>query len=88
MTTLAKERYPAPAVPRDHNSPQKAASMLRLFRALLVIVPCLLSSVAMSQQPNIVWISCEDISPHLGCYGDPHAITPNLDREGSQKKDN
>ena len=80
MTTLAKERYPAPAVPRDHNSPQKAASMLRLFRALLVIVPCLLSSVAMSQQPNIVWISCEDISPHLGCYGDPHAITPNLDR--------
>lgn len=30
-------------------------------------------------RPNIVWISCEDISPHLGCYGDPHAITPNLD---------
>ena len=36
-------------------------------------------------KPNIVWISCEDISPHLGCYGDPHAITPHLDqlaREG------
>jgi len=31
-------------------------------------------------RPNIVWLSCEDISPHLGCYGDPHAITPNLDR--------
>jgi uncharacterized sulfatase len=31
-------------------------------------------------RPNIVWISAEDISPHLGCYGDPHAITPNLDR--------
>ncbi|TWT65799.1 sulfatase family protein [Crateriforma conspicua] len=31
-------------------------------------------------RPNIVWISCEDISPNLGCYGDPHAITPNLDR--------
>jgi uncharacterized sulfatase len=40
----------------------------------------MLSSVAMSKQPNIVWISCEDISPHLGCYGDPHAITPNLDK--------
>ncbi|MEC7709152.1 MAG: sulfatase-like hydrolase/transferase [Planctomycetota bacterium] len=40
----------------------------------------MLSSVAMSEQPNIVWISCEDISPHLGCYGDPHAITPNLDK--------
>ena len=45
-----------------------------------IIVPCMLSSVAMSKQPNIVWISCEDISPHLGCYGDPHAITPNLDK--------
>ena len=31
-------------------------------------------------RPNIVWLSCEDISPHLGCFGDPHAITPNLDR--------
>ncbi|MBD53706.1 MAG: hypothetical protein CMM05_01315, partial [Rhodopirellula sp.] len=30
-------------------------------------------------RPNILWISCEDISAHLGCYGDPHAITPNLD---------
>lgn len=31
-------------------------------------------------RPNILWLSAEDISPHLGCYGDPHAITPNLDR--------
>lgn len=37
------------------------------------------------QRPNILWISCEDISPHLGCYGDRHVRTPNLDqlaREG------
>jgi N-sulfoglucosamine sulfohydrolase len=31
-------------------------------------------------RPNILWISCEDTSPDLGCYGDPYAITPNLDR--------
>lgn len=37
-----------------------------------------------SRQPNILWISCEDISPQLGCYGDPHAITPNLDRLASE----
>ncbi|MDE0935713.1 MAG: sulfatase-like hydrolase/transferase [Mariniblastus sp.] len=30
--------------------------------------------------PNIIWISCEDISPHLGCYGDKDAITPNIDQ--------
>ena len=33
-----------------------------------------------AERPNIVWLSAEDISPHLGCYGDPHAITPNLDQ--------
>lgn len=31
-------------------------------------------------KPNILWITCEDISPYLGCYGDPHARTPNLDK--------
>jgi len=35
-------------------------------------------------RPNIVWISCEDISPRLGCYGDPNATTPNLDRFAEQ----
>jgi uncharacterized sulfatase len=29
--------------------------------------------------PNILWITCEDISPNLGCYGDAYAVTPNLD---------
>ncbi len=31
-------------------------------------------------RPNILWISCEDISPHLGCYGYGNARTPTLDR--------
>lgn len=38
-------------------------------------------------RPNILWISCEDISPNLGCYGDTYARTPNLDalaREGAR----
>jgi len=30
-------------------------------------------------KPNILWITCEDISPFLGCYGDAEATTPNLD---------
>jgi hypothetical protein len=33
-----------------------------------------------SPRPNIVWISNEDMSPHLGAYGDPLARTPVLDR--------
>jgi uncharacterized sulfatase len=35
-------------------------------------------------RPNILWITCEDTSPYLGCYGDPYAVTPNLDRFASQ----
>jgi len=31
-------------------------------------------------RPNILWLSCEDLSPDLGCYGDTYAHTPNLDR--------
>ena len=35
-------------------------------------------------KPNILWISCEDISPNLGCYGDAYASTPNLDQLAAQ----
>lgn len=35
-------------------------------------------------RPNILWITCEDISPNLGCYGDAYAVTPNLDRLATQ----
>lgn len=38
----------------------------------------------MSTIRNILWISYEDISPRLGCYGDPVAQTPNLDRFASE----
>ncbi len=31
-------------------------------------------------RPNILWISVEDISPDLGCYGDKNAVTPTIDR--------
>ena len=33
-----------------------------------------------ADRPNILWLSAEDISPHLGCYGDANAITPHLDK--------
>ena len=36
------------------------------------------------QRPNILWITNEDMSPHLGSYGDPQARTPNLDRLAAQ----
>ena len=36
-------------------------------------------TVHAADKPNILWISSEDNGPHLGCYGDKYAVTPNLD---------
>ncbi len=32
------------------------------------------------QRPNILWLTSEDNSPFLGCYGDEFATTPNFDK--------
>lgn len=37
-------------------------------------------SVASEKLPNILWLTCEDTGPHLGCYGDTYSQTPNLDK--------
>lgn len=31
-------------------------------------------------RPNILWISCEDMSPDIDCYGESPATTPHLDQ--------
>lgn len=43
-----------------------------------------LSGQQPNKRPNILWISTEDLSPHLGCYDDPVARTPNIDKLASQ----
>lgn len=58
---------------------------LFIIAFLALLAAFLLSPTAdAADRPNILWLSAEDISAHLGCYGDPHAITPNLDRLASQ----
>ncbi len=51
----------------------------RLLVILLTLAAALFNVSSYAGRPNILWISCEDISPHIGCFDDPHAITPNLD---------
>ncbi len=55
--------------------------MPRLIFLFVLLAP--LGALA-DDRPNILWISCEDISPRLGCYGDPQATTPNLDQLASE----
>ena len=49
---------------------------------IFVFVFCsqLFWSFSKADTPNILWITAEDMSPVLGCYGDKDAITPNIDR--------
>jgi N-sulfoglucosamine sulfohydrolase len=57
----------------------------RPFFLWIILLCCALHSFTHAQtRPNILWISAEDISPDLGCYGDSYAITPNIDKLASQ----
>src|SRR6476646_575863 len=50
----------------------------------VVIAILLIAPFSLAKQPNILWIVSEDNGPFLGCYGDPNAHTPHLDRLASQ----
>lgn len=39
----------------------------------------LITSSQAADRPNILWITSEDHSPNMGCYGDKFASTPNVD---------
>ena len=58
---------------------------MRMFLYLLIVAALAITSgLDAAERPNILWISCEDFSPDLGCYGDNYAYTPNLDKLAAQ----
>ena len=52
----------------------------RLLSSTFLFVLLCGNNVPAADRPNILWLSCEDISAHLGCYGYPLATTPHLDQ--------
>jgi uncharacterized sulfatase len=57
---------------------------LALLTPLLAAFSTAPAPGAEATRPNILWITCEDMSPDLGCFGQGYAVTPNLDRLASQ----
>jgi arylsulfatase A-like enzyme len=66
---------------------------LQIFSELIIFFAVIFSgSVLFSgcaekipkELPNILWLTSEDNSPLLGCYGDTFATTPNLDKLASE----
>jgi hypothetical protein len=76
--------------PRQGDPPVKSPARLTGWLLVAVIVLTIANAVPAAAaaapdapaaaRPNVLWITCEDISPDLGCYGVEGAITPNLDR--------
>ena len=46
--------------------------------ALVVVAPSE-PVISAEVRPNILWLTSEDHGPHMGCYGDGFATTPNVD---------
>ncbi|MGL5017013.1 MAG: sulfatase family protein [Luteolibacter sp.] len=53
---------------------------LATFCAILLTPLAALHAAAPTNQPNILWIIAEDMSPHFGCYGEKTIQTPNVDK--------
>ncbi len=59
--------------------------MSRFVGALLLLVGIfVIYNPLGADQPNILWLSTEDIGPQLACYGDKTAATPRLDAFAKQ----
>jgi iduronate 2-sulfatase len=46
------------------------------------LLPLLLlsSTLLAADRPNVLLICVDDLKPTIGCFGDPHARTPHIDR--------
>jgi iduronate 2-sulfatase len=49
------------------------------MRAILPFL-AITSFAAAADRPNVLLICVDDLKPTIGCFGDPHARTPNIDR--------
>lgn len=55
----------------------RQGALCAVLLALLLVVP---QAVRAAARPHILWITVEDMSPRLGCYGDDTVPTPRIDQ--------
>ncbi|MFW5830946.1 MAG: sulfatase-like hydrolase/transferase [Prolixibacteraceae bacterium] len=58
----------------------KLNNLIRFAIAAFIFIFVFNHSKGQQELPNILWLTSEDNSPFLGCYGDDFATTPNLDQ--------
>lgn len=50
------------------------------MKRLLCILCALSSLLTAAEKPNVLFLISDDLNNYLGCYGDPRAKTPNIDK--------
>jgi N-sulfoglucosamine sulfohydrolase len=50
------------------------------YISILAILTTFSACKNVPENPNIVWLIAEDLSPDLGCYGNSLVSTPNIDK--------
>ncbi|NCB08948.1 MAG: DUF229 domain-containing protein, partial [Bacteroidia bacterium] len=55
-----------------------------LFSIFCFINACSESENANSGKPNVLFICVDDLRPELGCYGNSHIVSPNIDKLADQ----
>lgn len=57
---------------------------MRLLKLMALLCVTALASAKAEDRPSVLWITAEDMSATLGCYGDEYAYTPNIDAFAKQ----
>jgi arylsulfatase A-like enzyme len=52
--------------------------------SIIFLVALTMIQTAHAAKPNVLFICIDDLRPQLGCYGNTHMVTPNLDKFASQ----
>ena len=63
--------------------PSNSEPIMKRYSTLILLAMfpfCAMSGTAGAQQPNVLFIAADDLRPELGCYGQSHIISPNIDR--------
>ena len=62
------------------NRPSSLVSRRAFIQGTACSAAVPLVASAQQDQPNLLWLTWEDIGPHLHCCGDEYSTTPNIDR--------
>lgn len=76
MTSSAPSAFPL----LDPSAPSFRLASFAIASLVLLFAPAAASTARAPARPNVLFIAVDDLRVNLGCYGDPVARTPHIDR--------